>query len=756
MTHDLKRFALAVSLCALAGCGDPPAITPPAMDGDITPQPDAGPMCTASGSSEASCDDDRDDDCDGFTDCLDTECEGQSCGDGFTCTAGACLRPGSGLPELPPIANVRATIRRDTAVVEFEPVDGARDYRIYPLPNPDDVLLDESGALGGVRNAIYRCAGDRPIGRREHDHGAHFDFALGAEAHFLHGFARTEADSILGYVYLTPAPDRQPVYRVADPNKHGAYHNADWLAPLYNEAVYGDYVVGAEARDAAVARGWHDQGIAFYVPTSGTRPVFRLEYATESWGMMQTFFFTEGPEHDARADDGAEIGSLEERFRILAAPAEGAVALHRVTYGGYWMYDVLAAGEARFERALHQGRMPIWSLTWPGLTERTTLVIEALDQGCPFPGGYISAAHMDAANGIPRDAPSITVDEARLASGEVFVNGQHDPANRPIPVARAYVEVEPSTTPEMDFFEGFDASSAWEPLTEYEDNNSRLFRNDRWVVDTTGCTENFTFGPVLGQLVMGFGDWGSSCGVSATPRNVTTELSADRFLHVRMSTDIPSTGRRYPQILITTAPILELEDRPVLYEVPLHVRLGRLDAESEPSPDQSIVVQPFGGFHQLNVQFCDQRGWGVNSQCPQANIYGHHAGDYVAEWEEPWLPNPVLGERAGYDRPVQIDVYSSTERVYVFLDGEPAGCAVLPAGRMPAGDVTVAFRAVGYHLDIDESVTPENTGHLYERTYSQTFTHRRMDDFGIDNATPPPAWDETRMPCGDRWYGGSF
>jgi hypothetical protein len=29
-----------------------------------------------------------------------------------------------------------------------------------------------------------------------------------------------------------------------------------------------------------------------------------------------------------------------------------------------------------------------------------------------------------------------------------------------------------------------------------------------------------------------------------------------------------------------------------------------------------------------------------------------------------------------------------------------------------------------------------------------------MDDFGVDRAVPAPSWDESRMPCGERWYGG--
>jgi hypothetical protein len=99
-------------------------------------------------------------------------------------------------------------------------------------------------------------------------------------------------------------------------------------------------------------------------------------------------------------------------------------------------------------------------------------------------------------------------------------------------------------------------------------------------------------------------------------------------------------------------------------------------------------------------------------------------------------------------------VYASTERVYVFLDDKPAGCAVLPAGRMPEGDVTVAFRDVLYHSGIDESVTAADSQHQYLRRFSLSFERRSMDDFGIDQDVPAPAWNEAVMPCATRWYGG--
>jgi hypothetical protein len=782
-----------VLLLGLAGCGahnvigqvaDGAAGTGPAGSGAAgagaagSGAAGTGPKCTPTAATEATCSGGVDDDCDGFVDCLDTECDGQACGAGLTCSGGACRKPCAGgatcVPDLPTIQNVHVTTRGDTATIDFEPIAGALDYRIYPEPADTDWLIGASGEVG-VKNGLYRCAGDRVFQAREADGANLFDCSLSGCDNARHNYVRTKDESTLGFVFLTPGPDRLPVYRVADPAGGGGFRNADWVVPLYAEANSAEYVTDAAARAALLAKGWRDDGIVFYTAKAATKTVYRIKYAPGvDWqGDNVVFFFTDGPEHDARAAQPAkEIADLGPRFQILATQDAGSVALHRVTYPG--SFDVLAAGEARFDQVLHQGVRPVWSLTWPGIKKQTRFVIEALDAGCPFAGGYIAATHaaadIDRTSGQPFNQPSLTLDEARLSSGEVFINGQHAPSNRPKPIARAYVDVTPAAQPQMDFLATFDDGAAWEPFTKWKDNNAFIFRNATWAIDTSGCTDNFTFGPLLGQFVLGFADSGSSCNVSMTPRKVPTKITPDQFLHVRMASDVPSTGRRYPQILITTVPLLD--DPPAnagnIDNVPVHSRLGRFpyellgpDMKAGTADDvaaqggQSIVVQPFGGYQETQIEYCDTRGWGVSQQCNRANVYGYHAGDYQLTWKQAWTPVPVQGDVAGYDRPVQWDVYASTSRVYVFMDGKPSACAVLPAGRMPAGPVTVAYRAVIYHCGIDETVTPADTGHQYERNYSLCHSDRHMDDMGIELATPAPVWDETLLPCGTKWYGGT-
>lgn len=755
--HPPRTITL-FALVALTSCGREGAVL------------DRGPVCTPVSTTEALCSDGHDDDCDGFADCLDTECGGVACGDGegYTCRAGACLRPCDAeqgcLPDLPPIVGVRPTVFDDTARVEFEPVAGARDYRIYRYPDPADVLVGEDGELV-VTNAVYRCAGDRPLRRREDDPSGHYGATFTFNDIAGQGYARTDAQAPLGHVYLTPRADRVPIYRMAEPEGVGGYQHAEWVVPPFADANSADYVAGAEERDRLLALGYRDDGIAFYAPLDGARPVYRAQYAPSEWGELVSFFFTDGPEHDARATH-ANIVEMGERFRVHASPDGESVPLYRLFYLHLNAHDVLAAGEARFARARDQGNVALPSLTWAGLTEETTFVIEALDQGCPFPGGYVGAVAAPADSG---NYPTLTLDQARLASGEVFVNGQHDPANRPRPIARAFVTVGPLPREALAWSQTFDPDDPLEPFTTMTENNGVFwFRNSSMALDFSGCSPNLSVGSLLGQLVVGFADYGSSCNMSIYPRPSETSIASGSYVHMRMSTDIPSTGRRYPQMMITTVMPMDPGPGTTLGDTLLHARFGPLpfdllgpdgmagtSDDGEPGDDVSLIVQPFGGNHELQIQICDRRGWGVGNQCMQANIYGHPVNSTTETWDEPWTPVPVLGERAGYDRPVRFDVYASTQRVYVLIDGEPAGCAVLPSGRMPSGPVTPAFRAVLYHSDIDETVTPDTTSHRYLKDYSLMHTRRTIDDLGVEDGVAAPPWDESVLPCGTRWYGGS-
>ena len=652
----------------------------------------------------------------------------------------ACAQP------LPAFDDVRVTMRGDTAIIELAGVPDAADYRIYPKPEASALGSDAEGRPT-VRNAIYRCAGKRTVAERAQEYGSLYPDSLIATDD---GYARSEAEAILGYVFTQAGTDRLPVYRLADPNGNGGYFNAEWIPPLYQEANSAEYVIDPERRSELLAQGFRDDGIAFYAPADGDRSVYRVEYQPDVYqGARVSFYFSDGPEHDARTSgDRSNVLDLGERFSVLSAEAPGSAPLHRVTYRGGSTFDVLAAGAAAYQRALDQGG-PVTSLTWSGLRKRTTLVIEALDVGCPFPEAYVGAFAADA------DDPSSYRSEPLAAlrsaeTGEVFINGQHDPGNRPRPIARSFVDVTPEERPAMDFETTFDDPSELADLETTEDDNAVVRRNDRWSVETSYCGKNFSFGTVLGQLFVGL----PQCRFSMVPRGITPRIEPTRFLHVRMASDLPSTGRRFPQLLITTARSPQASEVATASELPIINRLGPVVSSQLPGPESSIIVQTYYSYHEPQLQFCGQRGWGTTAFCPRANIYGYDAGEPETKWVgEPWRPVPVVTDRVGFDRPVQLDVYASTERVYLFIDDLPVGCALLPVGQMPAGDVTVAFGAIVDEPDKDEIIRQE-PGRSFEREFSLLHSDRRMDDFGIDLGVAAPAWDEAVLPCATRWFGG--
>ena len=642
------------------------------------------------------------------------------------CTGDDCL------PELPELENVVARVRGDTLLVDFSALADARDYRIYPYPDSGKVELADDGTVV-VRDAIYRCSGDRPRPRRDRDGINLIALSLAGQ---IHGYMRSEGDALLGYVFLTDGAGREPVYRLGDPNRNGGY-TWPYAAPPGIEYTGGDYVIGAAARDALLAKGMRDDGVAFYVPSDASRKVYRYENDSDH----AILYYVDGPEAALRSG-GAE------RFRVLPATTAGAVPLYRIFYASGADHDVLAAGEANRDRVLNQGNVPFTGAVWPGMKDKTTYVIEALDQGCPFPNGLIAATAVPAAAGMGTTAPTVTLDDARDPStGEVFVNGQHEAANRPRAIARTYVTAEPEPAPDMDWFMAFD-----QPLspfeTMYEDGNGvRIYHNDKLSVEFAQANTDFSYGRVLDQFFAG-----SSASYSISARGADARIGAGDYLHVTMAADIASSFRRYPQVFITDAPLDP--DTFMAQTRVITARLGPYTFEMLPPGNyHSILVQVFGPSPELQVEFCDQRGWGVSDQCPRANIYGFHAGSELSEWTAPWLPVPVLGEYVGLDRPVKFDVYASTERVYVFVEDKPAGCAVLPQGRMPEGGVNVVFGAAGYHIDVDEFVERDPPMHEFWHRESTNHIERRMDDLGIDSHVSLPApWDESVLPCGDRYY----
>src|SRR5262249_19230243 len=113
--------------------------------------------------------------------------------------------------------------------------------------------------------------------------------------------------------------------------------------------------------------------------------------------------------------------------------------------------------------------------------------------------------------------------------------------------------------------------------------------------------ERQVLAPLFGELWLMFADFQS--GVNGKFRMTPpekAEISSDKFLYVTMEVSAFTTGRRYPQIILSD------QDAPVQHHLPL---------------GSSLVLEPYGDWpFNFELQVCDHRTWDVNDQCPYADL----------------------------------------------------------------------------------------------------------------------------------------
>lgn len=630
------------------------------------------------------------------------------------------------LPRVPAFEVTRTTVRGSSVEISMAPVEGAKDYRVYVLPRDEDVIVEDDGYVA-VRGATYRCAGDReaPLiptdGQMQVQSGAIASRIVGE----VRGRARRAEDATLGYVYTRAGEGRVPVYALAEPELDA--DNSCYFHRYTDSRVVRYTKSGAE-RDALLAAGYRDDGITFYVPEApsfDTRVIFRVRPSGEE---------------ELVVPDGSERASFAEDaptpiFDVLTGEREGTAPLMRMHYDNACgrEHDVLTVSRARFTQRAQQGRYAMPNVHYAGLTEDTTLVVEALDAGCPF-RGHLSPIHRDATDDVdlePGRQAWRTLEELRAmdANGEVFVNGQHGADSRPRALARAFVRVRPTRAPEHDFHASFDVDiptptpfryasamngPAVDLLYELPGLDARLYSISR---------DAHAVGTFLGELWVSHGDAGaqtqSKLRITPTQR---ARVEAGAFLHAQMDVDIVTTDRRYPQIIVSDVGIPVQENM---------------------ASGFALIVQVQGSWPSaMQVALCEGVLWEASNNCPLRDLSFRPDGT--------WAPTIPVGERAGVDRVSRIELYASTSRVYALLDGEPHGCVNLPAGSVPSGDVTVTYGDVLFHsgVDVQGEVLGERV-YDFHAEHLQIETRRHLDDLAFSSGVPGPDWDETRVPCFD-------
>jgi hypothetical protein len=627
---------------------------------------------------------------------------------------------GPRVPLLPKLRNVIAVTDGDRVSVTFEPVDGAVDYRIYPLPDAVNVSVDDTGFVT-IANQTYRCAGDREAPSAPLDTADHPGSWVATRVAFqVEGFTRTAAEATLGHVFVEPGAGRVPVYAAgADaPSADNECSNAhgNWGATRVKT-----YTTSKATYDQLVAQGYRDDGIVFYAPAGGAVPVMTSKAGAS------TLYYSSASEIAARAADNPAAA-----FSVLAAPADGTVPLKRVFYQGFCddSHDELMAGESRFSRAATQGDQPVFETQWSGISGKTILVVEALRTGCPF-HGHLVPEHKDAAGNAQ---VFLTLDDIRKASptGEVFVNGQHDVPDRPRAIARSFVEVSPAPRGAADFTAAFDGAPETFTLQGFSNGvnavlSSQSFEIQFYSVELSPKPEQvaaYSIGQMLGELWVSFADAGSlTNGKFRMTARKTATFSASAYLHATMMVDFVATKRRYPQILVSDVP---------------------LPVQENLASGVTLILQSFDGWPgRLEVQICDHKTWDVNDQCPRYDLER-------TPGTRKWFGHQPLAERSGLGRLGRIDLWASTSKAFVFLDGKPYGCVNLAAAPA-AGPVSVTFGDVLYHSGIDEYVTSpgsqSGTEMSFHFRHQLTETHRQFDNLQFSSNQAEPQWDPVRFPC---------
>ncbi|HEV8245847.1 MAG TPA: hypothetical protein VGP93_08760, partial [Polyangiaceae bacterium] len=468
-------------------------------------------------------------------------------GTGNTFSGGDCPAE-LGFPAAEVIPNVRAEVSGTTARILFDPRAGAKDYRVFLLPQAGDISGDT------VANATYRCAGIYevpPVLPADSPTGNAIRTVLNG---MVQGYQRSETDTTLGYVFTTPGDDRIAVYAMGDSNPKS--DNVICYEPRWVESRVKKFTTSADERAELRTQHWRDDGIVFYVPkpdAAGTTPLYRVTTVTPNDWDGALYVSSVGAEYTARTADTTK--KLEPAFSVYSEAQPGSEPLKRIHYTQACArsHDELIAGEGRFEKAMTEQGAAVQELHFSGITEGTKLVVEALDSLCPFQG-VVSPMSRPA-----RDDPFgdytisypqfLTPDEIRATSpsGELFIDGQGD-GGTPHAIARACLTVSPSVLPPSDW--SYD--SAPETYSTAEQAGFQIWTMDSPTFDFqihTIATDEWGIGSLFGELWLTYADWASDTNgkMRITPKTKGS-MAASQFLYATMQVDAVSSDRRYPQL----------------------------------------------------------------------------------------------------------------------------------------------------------------------------------------------------------------
>jgi hypothetical protein len=265
---------------------------------------------------------------------------------------------------------------------------------------------------------------------------------------------------------------------------------------------------------------------------------------------------------------------------------------------------------------------------------------------------------------------------------------------------------------------------------------SSAFDISGYRLDVRSGVTVLTFGQLLGQLWVTFDDAGGDVtGKVRLGALQMAQIDADpnKFLHVTWSVTMVGSDRRYPQLLVSDQP-------PPVQEGLNNPNNNTLIVQSIQGPSMRIEAQAIHGLvHGV--------AWDVNNQAPHHSLIDYDNWRTGNVTTMPPAEPPL--EHAGMDRMTKFDAYISSNTLYVFMDGTPAGCTHYPSGTGFAlsGQVSVTFGDVLYHEGAENLVCYQNRPFPFVYEHGCTDTQRHFDDLAFKNGVAAPAWDATNFPC---------
>jgi len=447
---------------------------------------------------------------------------------------------------------------------------------------------------------------------------------------------------------------------------------------------------------------------------------------------------------------------------------------------GYFQHNDVWSGERELVRAVEVN----------GIPTDATIVIEAVDQTCPFTGimgnshQVITPINPGIEDDQMHDFYFYTREEIEAAYGALIVNGHGGngsltglPADEipPRVLARTTVRtvVDPnSPAPVATFFDGFEDSQPLAFLRDANEHdrtqNGMIFQNDKWTGYTFGAERSQMF-IENGQFHSLNADWAQDIFSQnyLTPRTLAT-LDDETYVHATFEVHGNPTGRRYWWFFMCGADEVgqtfgaddvltnEIINTPFFYQpdgrnpsmsgwncVQVFPRDGfpydLAPSNERPQTDISVIVNRSGQGERDSVVNPSPNQYGLD-WTPRAfyrtlDANGQFAGPVMDDQQ-------LIAPRARYD------IYVRRDRVLFFVNGELRVCSDFPDAALTMAEAAVGFGQVLYHSAAERleffAEHNDRSGQMYYREITPFFDARTWDNMGFETNAAAPSFDEGR------------